>query len=246
MSFILIFLTILLAAIIQGFSGLGFAIVAAPILAQILETPSETVLLTIILANIIMTLVLIEELYKKNRPELKVIIPLFLATIIAIPLGTFLVKSFNVNYLKIIIGIIVAITAIFLYKGYTWKVKNDKLLTIGTGLISGLVFSSTGIIGPLTAIYAINQKWVKETYRINITVYFWSIQVVTISNYLIFGYRLAGINNFYYLIPAVIIGFYIGSKLVTKADTKVFANVILALVFILGFLSIVNGIRGLV
>lgn len=114
------FFIILLASLIQGITGFGFALVAVPLLSLFIPE-IKNITPIIVIYSLITNIIIV---YKSRKyVEFKKIIPLIIFAIIATPLGTYILISFKVKTLKIIIGIIIIITALAMLKNFKIKIR---------------------------------------------------------------------------------------------------------------------------
>ena len=105
--FILTFITVLMASLVAGLTGFGFAIVAVPIL-MILMPPKVVVPLVQLLSAVLQIAVLIEARMWIN---LKRMWPLLLAGIMGVPLGTYLLLILAPQTLRTLVGAVVVVSA---------------------------------------------------------------------------------------------------------------------------------------
>lgn len=149
-----VFFIILIASLIQGITGFGFALVAVPLLSLFIPEIKD-ITPVIVIYSLITNIIIVYR--SRKYVELKKIIPLIIFSIIATPLGTYILISFKVKTLKFIIGIIIIITALAMLKNFKIKIKNEKISYGIIGILSGILNGSTGLSGPPVVLFLTNQ-----------------------------------------------------------------------------------------
>tara|TARA_Y100001960_G_scaffold286239_2_gene323413 strand:- start:1283 stop:2026 length:744 start_codon:yes stop_codon:yes gene_type:complete len=227
------------SAMIQGTTGFGFVIVAAPILLVLFD-PS-LVVPVLVLQGFLLALILLIKIYA--LVDLKRIWPLVLSGIIFTPLGTYFLVNLNAGVLKTIIGVVVGLTAIGMFTGLQLKAKNEKLLSIPVGALSGLLIGSTGLAGAPVILFFTNQDVEPQRFRANITFYLQSVSIVVFPAFFISGvltsevFILSGL-----LFPASLAGLITGIWLHSRVSQRIFRKIALAVVLISAIAAILSGL----
>lgn len=234
------FISILLASLIQGITGFGFAPIAVPLLSLFIPEIRDITPIIVIysfLTNIIIV-------YKsRHYIDFKRIIPLITFGIIATPIGTYILLYVKVNTLKIIIGSIIIITAFAMLKNFKIKIKNKSISYGIVGLLSGLLNGSTGLSGPPVVLFLTNQDTDKEVFRANLTFYGIATNLFAIIIFISEGIVNISVLNFTMLyLPALIIGVFFGIKISTKINEIIFKNLTIYLIAFLGLYTVVSTI----
>ena len=229
----------LLASIIQGLTGFGFALVSGSIMIIFLS-PKIAVPIIILCASLNNILILTKT---KEWIDLKRILPLILTGIIGVPFGTYLLVILRDNISKMFIGSVITIFAVFFLIGFKRKIIHEKLAFIPVGFISGLLSGSTSMGGPPVILFFANQGINKNVFRANIVAYFMILSLITIFNFtlenlitpVVIGYVLS-------FLPATFLGVIIGIRVSYRIEEKLFQNIALSIVIIAGIISIISGI----
>lgn len=236
------FIIILLAALVQGITGFGFALIAVPLLS--LFIPEIKNITPIIVGYSLVTNVLI-FCKSKNYVKLKGIIPLIIFGIIGTPIGTYILLFVNAKIMKLAIGLIICGTAIAMLKNYKIRIKNEKFSYGVIGVLSGLLNGSIGLSGPPVVLFMTNQDTKKETFRANLSIYgivtnlfaLGTFMVGGIINKTVVGYAIS-------FFPALIIGAVIGIKFSTIISERIFKKITVYLITILGFYTVIATLHG--
>jgi len=168
---------------------------------------------------------------------------LILSSIVAAPLGTYVLMVINQGTLKIMVGIIIIIFALLLWKGYSLTVKNEKLAFIPVGFTSGLLNGSVSLMGPPVVLFLTNQGEDKATFRANLTAYAFVLNIVTIVSF--FMGDLINDEVITYLLwfsPALFVGTFLGMKIAGSVEQQLFKKITLGLIIVSGISAIISSI----
>jgi uncharacterized membrane protein YfcA len=222
-----------------GLTGFGFAMVAVPLMLIIL--PSKLVVpINVTLINV-SVLVMLYETRKWIAP--KRIWPLIIAGVLGSPLGTYLLLILDANRLKVLIGTVIALSALALLVGIKRHIHNERSAFAIVGLVSGLLHGSTGISGPPLVLFFSNQSTEKQTFRANLAVYFAVLGLAT-SLWQILGGLLTRevLDYVVWFVPALLVGTLVGINLARYVSEIVFRKLTLVVVIVTGLSSIASGV----
>jgi uncharacterized protein len=234
------FMSILLASFTQGITGFGFALIAVPLLSLFIpEIRNITPIIVIysFLTNIIIV-------YKsRHYIDFRKIIPLVIFGIIATPIGTFMLIYVKVKTLKIVIGLIITITAFAMLRNFKIKIKNEKVSYGIVGLLSGLLNGSTGLSGPPVVLFLTNQHIDKDVFRSNLTFYGIVTNIFAIIIFIMEGIINTSVLHFTILyLPALLIGVFLGIRLSNKINEIIFRKLTIYLIELLGLYTVISTI----
>ncbi len=237
--FILTFITVLMASLVAGLTGFGFAIVAVPIL-MILMPPKVVVPLVQLLSAVLQISVLIEARMWIN---LKRMWPLLLAGIMGVPLGTYLLLILAPQTLRTLVGAVVVVSALAMLAGWRWSVRNEKLASVPVGLAGGALGGSTGIPGPPVILFFSNQEMPKQSFRANLVLYFTCVGLVGVLSLLIGGLITEEVLvHWVGLLPAVALGTLAGVWLARRVNQVRFQQITLGVLILTGVAAIASGL----
>ena len=231
------FLIILFSSFIQSITGFGFAVVGTPLLLFFME-PRQVVSLVVfgaLFQNLIMT-------YKtRGMSDPKVIWPLFVASLLGIIPGVYILKIIDPSYLKLYIGIVILLVSFFMASNYIVTIKHEKLATILVGIVSGFMGGSTSLSGPPVALFLINQQQDKVAFRANLVRFFCLGNIATLIVMYYMGTVDTGIlKQLKYVIPGILVGVWFGEKAFSKVSPIIFKWLTLAIIFFCGVMSIAS------
>ncbi len=223
---------------VQGLTGFGFGLVAAPFFVAILS-PHMAVPMIIIHLFIINLIVLVES-YKWIRPGRMWL--LITASVIGTPFGAYLLTILSPGILKIAIGLLICIFGVLFLSGIQRTIKNEKLGAVSVGFISGLLNSSVSIGGPPVVLFLSNQGMEKKVFRANIVTCFLLVNIASMINYHLNGLMTLEIfQNALLTLPGMFVGVFLGIFSSKRVNEDNFRKIILYLIIAGGISAIVSG-----
>ncbi|WP_420549980.1 sulfite exporter TauE/SafE family protein [Curvivirga sp.] len=230
-------LIIIIAGMVRGFSGFGSALIMVPSLA-LFYSPITAVICVIIIDGL-GSLQMIP--FAMRHSDKKTVIPLAIAALIGIPLGATLLLSIDASLIKKVMAVFVLLFVILIYKG--WQLKGNK--TFGTkmiaGFISGLCSGSIGMAGPPVILYLMSSGSNPQSLRASITLYFVFTTIIAMTTFIsagVFEWSYLTISIFF--IPFFVFGVILGGKLFHLATPKIFKNITLILLSVVGISTLIG------
>jgi uncharacterized membrane protein YfcA len=231
--------TIFLASVVSGLTSFGFALVAVPLLMIFL--PPKVVVPTVLMLSVSGSVVVLFE--TKKWIDLKRIWPLIIAGVAASPLGAYLLLIMDVDTLKMLIGVVIVISALALFTGLRLRIKNEKLAFVLVGFASGLLAGSTAMGGPPTILFFSNQRAEKQVFRANLNIFFAVLGLSSILSQLIGGLVTTDALTCYaWFLPVLLVGILLGIKLAHSVSETTFRKATLVVVAISGLSAIASGL----
>ena len=232
-----IFLIVLFSSFIQSITGFGFAVVGTPLLLFFME-PKQVVSL-MVFGALILNLMVIYKTRGKSDP--KVIWPMFIASLIGIVPGVYILKVVDASNLKLCIGILILLVSLFMASNYVMTIKREKLATVLVGIVSGFMGGATSLSGPPVALFLMNQQQDKEAFRANLVRYFCLGNIATLLvMYFMETMELGVLRQGLYAIPGVLLGVWVGEKAFARVSPKLFKWITLGVIFFCGTISVTS------
>jgi len=232
-----IFLIVLFSSFIQSITGFGFAVVGTPLLLFFME-PKQVVSL-MVFGALILNLMVIYKTRGKSDP--KVIWPMFIASLIGIVPGVYILKVVDASNLKLCIGILILLVSFFMASNYVMTIKREKLATVLVGIVSGFMGGATSLSGPPVALFLMNQQQDKEAIRANLVRYFCLGNIATLLvMYFMETMELGVLRQGLYAIPGVLLGVWVGEKAFARVSPKLFKWITLGVIFFCGTISVTS------
>jgi len=215
--FLIFFLIILAASILQTSTGFGFSIMATPFLL-LLYQPQEAIQI-----NIILSLVISASLIVRIRRDIDITLlkRFTLGSIAGVPLGLLILLSVDIDTFTLGISILLLVLTALLV--FNFKVKATGARDYMVGGISGLLTTSIGMPGPPLLLYFTGTYTEKGKIRATTLAFYLFIYFVSLLTQIIF----AGTNNriwtsSLYAIPVVFLGLLLGQLLFNKLNQRIF------------------------
>ena len=171
----------------------------------------------------------------------KLLPPMFVGVV----LGVYIGKDVDERVFKKIMAVIIVLTVIImlvLEKTKDLKVPKGYKFSTFMGLVAGVATMLGNLAGAFSNIYFLALRMSKNDF---IGTAAWVFLVINLSKvpFQIFTWKNIDASTLgidLYLIPALIVGFFIGVKLVGKINEVLFRRMILALTFLGGILIFIN------
>jgi len=230
---------VFLAGVTSGLTGFGFALVTVPLLILVLP-PKVVVPIISLLSNLTHLLILIET---RRWLQPRRILPLMLAGIAGIPLGTYLLLALDAQTLKILIGVVTTLAAIAMLTGFSRPIRNEKLAFFPVGFISGLLTGSTGMGGPPVVLFFSNQGVEKQVCRANFTLFFTVTSLVALPTQLAGGLLTSQVwTHALVFSPALLLGTVLGIRLARVISEAIFRKLTLFVIIATGLSAVATGL----
>ncbi len=237
MEWVISVIVILMASLLKGMTGFGFALLALPVLTVFF--PMQALVPAMTLFNLFTSLYILANIRLKVYP--RYVIPMVAASFIGIPVGVYVLKYLPERTLELTTGIsIFAISMVFLLgTGKEIPEKRKSRPIFFAGFLSGFMASSMSIGGPPIAL-AMNRKgYSKEHFRkifalvsvINAVIS--TVLYIAKGIFVVFSLKFAA-----FLFPVILIGSKIGDNLSKRVNQLQFRKAILFLNMFLGLFII--------
>jgi uncharacterized membrane protein YfcA len=211
--------TVLVAGLMRGFAGFGSAILMAPIMA-ILMGPVHMVPLV---ACLELPMGAMLFLGVRKDVDWRFVGPLSAIAMIAMPLGVWLLLSLDAGTLTKIVSVIVLLFVAVLASGWRYRGPRPLPLTLGIGGVSGAMMATTSVGGPPVLIYMLASELPASRVRANIVAYYLMTGFVLIALVMIASPTgLAAVIDAIILLPIILLGSWIGSRLAGRASEHLY------------------------
>jgi uncharacterized protein len=231
-------LVILIASILQGITGFGSALIAAPLLLLFLDKTTSIISLTFV------SIALNGFLFWKIKTAInrKIFITLFMASLTGLPLGIYILKFTDIQALRILAGSLSVLFAVLLYLRII-KLGGSKIITVVSGMLAGILHTSISMSGPPVVLLVAGQNKAKEEARKTFAAFFLAMSIVSV---LLFSATQNLTNKSLtfglYGIPAAFVGGFIGNRIAKHVSHRQFMVLTFALVCITGILAVYSGL----
>jgi uncharacterized membrane protein YfcA len=235
LSFAIMLIVVYFSGIIRGYTGFGSALLTVPALA-ILFGPVQAVAIEILI-EIPVSIGLLPTAYKNF--EKKTVVPILIAFLIFVPLGTFLLILIDPNIVKVIISLFVLFSVYLLSKQSKIKSLASVKANYVIGALSGLTQGLTGMAGPLFATTILAKGDNSLITRANIVMLSAAIIGLSVISFLTFG--LINNQTIIYAVlasPAILLGAWTGTILFNKYSNKNFKTIMLMVLILAALVTL--------
>lgn len=164
-----------IGAAAQSVSGIGFALVAGPLLFTVFG-PREGVRVAVVLSMIVNIGVLVRE---HRSVMVRQVLPIGAVALIATPLLVYALADVDTRALRAIAGAVIVVGAALVAAGHSRETG-----TVG-GAVAGLASATMNVLasagGPAVAVYAAGARWDPLRVRATLQAYFLALNIVTLA-----------------------------------------------------------------
>jgi uncharacterized membrane protein YfcA len=227
-------LAVAIGAFAQAVTGIGFALVCAPLLVMSID-PRQGLSLTNFIGILLSLLVLSREWRQANvKHAAALLVP---ACIVSVP-AALLIRRIDPDQASVVAGALILFAVALLASGFRTKHLHGKSGIVGAGTISGIMSMLAGVGGPAVALYAVNASWDIKTLRPTLNVYFIGLSAVAIA---MRGVPEVSAGFASTLVVAMVAGFAGGIHLAKRLSADHIRTMILVIASAGGVAAIVKG-----
>ena len=239
-SFIAVAIVVLLTACTQAVVGFGFALLAVPVMMQIVGLQRA-----VILASLIGTANNVFQ-YRdlKHNQDKQQVKRFLLASCVGAPFGLVAFIYANQQVLKILLGIGVLFGVLLLARGRDLTHAHVSL-DWSMGVISGFLLTSTSTNGPPLVFAMQARKSDPQVFRSTLNMVFLVSGIYGLVLFAAFGeIAMSEIWISLALLPSMIAGVYAGRLIRSRVDPDRFRMLVLILLALAGLSSLYSGLLG--
>ena len=229
------------AALVQGVTGFGFVIVAAPVLTIYLEP--TLVVPVMLLQSVVLNAAIMVDGYRWIN--LRRVWALMLAGAALTPIGAALLIGLDAAVIKVLVGVVVGVTAVGMLLGLQRTASRELLASIPVGAISGVLGGATGLSGAPVVLFFTNQSVDPKESRANLVFYFQVLNLIALPSFAVGGILTRDVFVLSLeLLPGALVGVGAGIWLAPRVAVPVFRRISLFIVLLAGVGAIVSGLIG--
>jgi uncharacterized membrane protein YfcA len=228
------------ASVLQSATGIGFGVVAGPLLLIVLND-SAAIQVSVAL-NLLIAVILAPSLWR--IADRKLLPSLLIGLAVGSPIGLVMFLYTDIALLKIFAGVVVLFTLVLLLRGNRADAVSasagvGQVEKVGVGFVAGIMGGVLAMPGPVAAAWMSAKGYDKDTIRATILVMF----VVAYSFALVLQLSLAEVSANTLrltaaLVPATVAGVFVGkvlSQRISEATFRSLITIVLTLTFVLLF-----------
>lgn len=232
---------IFLAAIVRGYSGFGFSLLAITALSLILS-PAQ-VIPAIFLLEVAASLHLLPSIWRDVHWGSLAF--LMLGALIGTPIGVYALANVPQNQMTLALACFVLVATYLLWRGFSLKTMPSRPATLAVGAATGLANGAFGMGGPPVVLFYFASPAGHAAGRASLIAYFLFTDVVGLGFLAREGLvtRDAGLLALCFL-PALVAGIWLGSRSFKSADPQRFRRIVLIILACLAVLTAVKAVLG--
>jgi uncharacterized membrane protein YfcA len=228
------------ASVLQSATGIGFGVVAGPLLLIVLND-SAAIQVSVAL-NLLIAVILAPSLWR--IADRKLLRSLLIGLAVGSPIGLVMFLYTDIALLKIFAAVVVLFTLVLLLRGNRADAVSasagvGQVEKVGVGFVAGIMGGVLAMPGPVPAAWMSAKGYDKDTIRATILVMF----VVAYSFALVLQLSLAEVSAntlrlTAVLVPATVAGVFVGkvlSQRISEATFRSLITIVLTLTVILLF-----------
>jgi len=230
---------IFLAAIVRGYSGFGFSLLAITALSLIL--PPAEIVPSIFMLEVAASLHLLPGIWKDVH--WKSLGPLILGCLIATPLGVYLLATVPAAPMQVALAIFVLAATLMLWRGFALKTMPGPVASTAVGAASGFANGAFGIAGPPVILFYFASPAGNIAGRASVIAFFLATDLIGLAfqsreGLVTWGAFVRALT----FLPALLIGVWLGARSFKDADPTVFRKWVLIILATLAVLTAAKGI----
>jgi uncharacterized membrane protein YfcA len=229
---------VFLAAIVRGYSGFGFSLLAITALSLI-YSPAE-IIPSIFLLEIAASIHLLPGLWRDIH--WRSLIPLVIGTGIGTPIGLMFLTSVPAAPMQIALGLFVIAVTCLLWIGFVLKTMPGNIVSTTAGLAAGVANGAFGIGSPPVILFYFASPAGNIVGRATLVAYFLLTDAIGLA--FLARENLVTTDSLFRtltFLPALLAGVWLGARSFRNAHPVVFRKWVLAL---LGFLAAITSVKG--
>lgn len=218
---LILFLTALLAAMVNGALGYGFSSITVPVALGFVA--NRVLNPALVLLEVVLNLVSL-FLNRRALPAVwRRMLPLLGGLLPGIILGGVFLTVVAAVALKAATYALLLPLILLQAAGVRWPIRDERTVGIPFGLGLGLLYSTTTISGPPLALLLNNQGLAQDEFRAAIAFIRVAESSLTLVTYLILGfYGATSLGLFWLLLPAAALGLPLGRVLLRRVSKDAF------------------------
>lgn len=226
---------IFLAAIVRGFSGFGFSLLAITAISLIL--PVAQIVPSIFLLEIAASLNLIPGIWREI--DWKSLRWLMLGYVVGLPFGAYVLINAPADPTQIVLGLFVIAISILMLRGFRLERTPGPTASTGTGVASGVLNGAFGIGGPPVVLFYFSTPGAAAIGRASVIFFFLFTDLLGVAYFATQGIvTQQSFVQFILWMPTLLIGIWIGARGFQRMNQEAFRRWVLIILMALAAIGI--------
>lgn len=222
---------VFLGCFTQTLTGFGLALVTMALLPSLIGLHVATPLVALVAITLeILMLVRYHESLKIHS-----ILGLTISALIAIPVGVIYVRQIDEMIALFLLGVVITGYALYALIGFRLPALSNSMWAWIFGFFGGLLGGAYNTSGPPAVIYGNCRQWSPQEFKSNLAGYFMIGSIMVVATHALSGNFTPDVwLNFWWTLPALILGFFIGQSTDKWLSPELFRHIVLVMLIILG------------
>lgn len=228
------------ATLIRSAFGFGEALIAVPLLAFFM--PVKVAAPLAVLVSITIAAVVVVQDWR--HIHLRSARWLVLSTMFGIPLGLLLLTRSPEQWIKLVLGGLILVFALFCLAGnMRFRLQHDSLGWLLTcGFVAGVLGGAYGMNGPPLVVYGTLRNWTAQHFRATLQAYFLPASVLGMCGYASAGlWTHAVTRDFLFCLPVMIPAVFLGRAINHRLSAGTFSRYVYGALAAIGTGLVVQG-----
>ena len=227
----MLFLVALAAAFTQSLTGFGSALVSMAVLPGLIGIRTAAPLVTLITVTIDVALL---ARYRQAL-NLRAIWRLVTALVLGVPLGILVLRRVEERFVLAILGVVIAGYALYALLSPRLPRLEHPAWAYGFGFLAGVLGGAYNTSGPPVVIFGNCQRWPPSEFKGNLQGFFLVNDLLVIAGHALSRNLTALVLRDYLIVlPALIVGLFVGGLLDRRLDPGLFRKIVLVLLVVMG------------
>lgn len=233
----LVALIVFIATFVQSSAGFGLALVSMPVLVALLGIH--------IAAPLVAAVSMIAEFFillrYRHALNLRALLPLAIAAVIAIPVGILALRHLNEAVVTTILGIVLVLYALYALFSPKLPELAHPAWAYGFGFVAGMLGGAYNTSGPPVIVYGNCRGWPPEEFKSNLQGFFVLFGLIVIVVHAVSGNFNSEVwQNLLLSLPGIGLGLIAGFTLSKRINADLFRKIVLVLLIFLGLFLIID------
>lgn len=199
----------LLTGVVRGFSGFGSAMIYVPLMSAVYGP--QIAVVTFVIQDVVTGLSFLAGTWRKT--QWRDVLIMAAGAIVAIQFGALILQYADPVTLRWVLCAVVATALIVLGSGWRYHGRPKLAITIGVGLLAGLMGGAVQISGPPVLVYWLGSGQAADILRANFFAYFSIFSSAALITYALRGLATPQVWALaIFITPTCILGMWLGSK----------------------------------
>ena len=227
---------VLFAAGIQTMTGFGFSLFAVPIMSMVIPTEAA-----VVIAASLSTLTSGGQAWsERHHRDGSTVVRIVLAALLGMPLGLYVLAFTTSQQLKFGLAVVIVAFLIINLRGIRLD-HASKPVDLTAGFVAGVLSTSLSTTGPPLAMALHARHLTAPVFRGTIASILSVLGVISVVLFAVTGHFTREILvALVVVIPAMVVGFFIGHRLRTHIDQNVFRRLVTLLLAMTAVVTLVS------